>query len=96
VWEWGEGELGRDGGGGGIAGGRWRYQALGCVMGTCMHHMRGGMGSGETYTRPKEYHSGEEEQARHMLFFESGIWECLRREDRCADSRQGAHTRPHR
>ena len=47
-----------------------------------MHHIRGGMGSGETYTRPKEYHSGEEEQARHMLFFESGIWECLRREER--------------
>jgi len=30
-------------------------------MGTCMYHIRGGMGSGETYTRPDEQQSGEEE-----------------------------------
>ena len=37
-------------------------------MGTCMPHMRGGMGSGETYTRPEEQQSGEEE-GRCVLFF---------------------------
>ena len=44
-------------------------------MGTCMHHMRGGMGSGEAYTRPEEQHSGEEEEATNCLLVEGGIWE---------------------
>ena len=74
MWEWGEGGVGR-GGGGQRACGTWRYQASGCVMGTCMHHMRGGMGSGETCTGPEEHHSGEEEEARNCLFVEGGMWE---------------------
>ena len=45
VWGGGEGEVGRRGGGE-RASERWRYQSSGCVMGTCMHHMRGGMGKG--------------------------------------------------
>ena len=41
-------------------------------MGTCMHHMRGGRGSGEAYTRPEEQHSGEEEEATNCWFVEGG------------------------
>ena len=44
VWGGGEGEVGRRGGGE-RASERWRYRSSGCVMGPCMHHMRGGMGS---------------------------------------------------
>ena len=44
-------------------------------MGTCMHHMRGSMGSGETCTRPKEHHSEKEEEAMDLFFFEGGIGE---------------------
>ena len=67
VWVGGQGAVGR-GGGGKSTGGRWRYQSSGCVMGTCIHHMRGGMGSGGTYTRPEEHQSGEEDEA-HILMF---------------------------
>ena len=44
-------------------------------MGTCIHHMRGGMGSGGTYTRPEEHQSGEEEDVDIVLFLETGVWE---------------------
>ena len=74
VWAGGQGAAGR-GGGGESAGGRWRYQSSGCVMGTCIHHMRGGMGSGGTYTRPEEHQSGEEDEVDILLFLEAGIWE---------------------
>jgi len=33
------------------------------------------MGSGETYTRPEEQQSGEEEEARYFLLCEGGILE---------------------
>ena len=42
-------------------------------MGTCIHDMRGGMGSGGTYTRPKEHQSGEDDVADILLFLEAGI-----------------------
>ena len=45
LWAGGQGAAGR-GGGGESARQRWRYQSSGCVMGTCIHDMRGGMGSG--------------------------------------------------
>ena len=44
-------------------------------MGTCIHHMRGGMGSGGAYTRPEEQQSGEEEEARDFVFLEGRMWE---------------------
>jgi hypothetical protein len=43
-----------------IAGGRWRHQSSGCVMGTCIDHMRGDMGSGRTHTQPEEQQRNEE------------------------------------
>jgi hypothetical protein len=50
--------------GGKIAGGRWRYQSSGCVIGTYMHHTRGGMGSGGAYTRPEDHEREEESSSR--------------------------------
>ena len=44
-------------------------------MGTCIHHMRGGMGSGGTYTRLEKHQSGEEEEADILLSLKAGIWE---------------------
>ena len=67
LWAGGQGAAGR-GGGGESARQRWRYQSSGCVMGTCIHDMRGGMGSGGPYTRPEEHQSGEEDVADILLF----------------------------
>jgi len=50
--------------GGKIAGGRWRYKSSGCVIGTYMHHTRGGMGSGGAYTRPEDHEREEESSSR--------------------------------
>jgi hypothetical protein len=43
------------------ASGRCMLLSSGCEVGTCM---RGRMGSGDTYARPEEHHSGEEETGR--------------------------------
>jgi len=57
---------------GAIAGGRWMFRSSGCVVGTCMHHMRGRMGSEATCTRKKEQQSGQEESNCLLLSWESG------------------------
>ena len=36
-------------------------------MGTCIHHTRGGMGSGGTYRRPEEHQTGHEKRQGHIM-----------------------------
>ena len=74
VWAGGQGAAGR-GGGGESAGGRWRYQSSGCVMGTCIHHMRGGMGSGGTYTRPEALSTRAGMRSGKVILWGDVMWE---------------------
>ena len=46
---------------GAIARGKCKSGSPLCGNTTCMHHMRGGMGSGETCTRPEENHIGQDD-----------------------------------
>jgi hypothetical protein len=50
---------------GAIARGRCKSGSPLCGNTTCMHHMRGGMGSGETCTRPEENQIGQDDGQCH-------------------------------
>jgi len=50
---------------GAMAGGRWKSGSPLCGNRTCMHHMRGSMGSGGTFTRLEENHIGQEDRQCH-------------------------------
>ena len=60
--------------GGESAGGRWRYRASGCVMGTCIHYMRSEMGSGGMYTRQEDHQTAGEEEVTVMMLVLHWDW----------------------
>ena len=54
-------------------------------MGIYIHHMRGRMGSGETYARPEHHLRAEQEEMRFWGLRGEGLCEWLGREGRCGE-----------
>ena len=58
------------------ASGRFTYQSSGCVIWTCMHHMRGGMVLGERMSdRSSTIVRRRRRRDHDSLFFKGAIWE---------------------